>query len=68
MREFRSWEEMKRDNVGAAWIKNGEFCTDYRRMFTGEKPTRNDNKLPDWKRAGFNGCWSCNNMLSCTEK
>jgi len=60
MRETRTWEQMRRDNIGAAWItKDGNFCNEYKRTSTP------DVVEPEWKKTGFNGCWSCDRCIEC---
>jgi hypothetical protein len=71
MRETRSWEQMRRDNIGAAWIEpSGKFCTRYSRTSTsGEVNALLDEQraagLEEWQLVGFNGCWSCDRCIEC---
>ena len=67
MRETRSWEQMRRDNIGAAWInKDGNFCEEYKRTSTPEvMEMLSRENLPEWKKPGFNGCWSCDRCIEC---
>lgn len=67
MRENRTWQQMRRDNDGAAWIdRSGDFCYEYKRTSTPEvmEILAREN-VPEWKKTGFNGCWSCDNMINC---
>ena len=70
MREKRSWEQIKEDNTGAAWIVNGEFCLNYKRNSRNGDVNiflEQDRKagLLEWQLPGFNGCWSCVRMTDC---
>lgn len=61
---------MKRDNNGADWIKDGEFCSEYvRTSINGEVNVLLDKQraagLEEWQLAGFNGCWSCDQCNEC---
>ncbi len=71
MEERRTWEQMKQDNVGADWIDpNGEFCGQYVRISTSAEVNaildkRRSRGVKEWQSPGFNGCWSCDRVLSC---
>ena len=70
MVERRNWEQMKRDNVGAPWIVNGEFCGNYKRTSVNAAVNAlheqdREMGLKEWQMAGFNGCWSCDHNLAC---
>ena len=69
MKEHRSWEELKSDNLGAAWVVNGEFCPDYTRTSDAGVNTileqHRESGLLEWQISGFNGCWSCDHMQTC---
>jgi len=68
MTERRSWDQMKKDNDGADWIVNGEFCKNYRRAPVNKgadsilQKHRNELGLQEWQLTGFNGCWSCDKI------
>lgn len=69
MKEHRSWDQMKRDNTGAAWIVNGEFCHNYRRTSSSDVNAILEQHrkagLLEWQMPGFNGCWSCDCWADC---
>ena len=69
--EQRTWEQMRRDNDGAAWIEpSGVFCKRYSRtsisddvnMLLDEQRAAG---LEEWQLSGFNGCWSCDKCNEC---
>ena len=71
MIEKRTWEQIKRDNVGACWIDdNGEFCKDFVRDLSDPEIRKiiKEEDAPEWAKTGFNGCWSCKNMDSCERR
>lgn len=62
--ESRTWEQMRADNNGVAWIdENGDFCKKFSRDNQYLPPE--EKSLPGWKQTGFNGCWSCVHYLNC---
>lgn len=68
MKETRTWEQMRADNDGAAWIEDdGTFCSQYTRTSDVEEVRRilAGSACPEWAKPGFNGCWSCDNTLTC---
>ena len=70
MKELRNWEQMKRDNIGAAWIVNGEFCGNYIRTSQDGRVNEileryRETGLEEWQLCGFNGCWSCDHWFNC---
>ena len=70
MKEHRSWEQMKSDNDGAAWIIDGEFCPNYKRSLGSKEAndileSERMEGVEEWQLAGFNGCWSCDKILNC---
>ena len=69
MKEHRNWEQMKRDNEGAAWIVDGEFCRNFIRTSSDEVNAileqQRKTGLQEWQMPGFNGCWSCDHWHDC---
>lgn len=68
MQETRNWEQMRADNDGSAWInEDGEFCREYVRTPSDEDVENilSAYTVPEWAKPGFNGCWSCDRMVTC---
>lgn len=61
--EHKAWEEIRKNNPGAAWIdSHGNFCDGY---IHASSNTRTNESIPGWQMPGFNGCWSCIHCLEC---
>ena len=65
--DSRNWEQFKADNEGKAFIQDGEFCKDFERVYISadDKKILDAENVPEWKKTGFNGCWSCMRIFSC---
>lgn len=67
MIDSRSWEKFRADNESAAFIQDGEFCKEFIRDTSDPEVQKllDAEKVPEWKKTGFNGCWSCKKSFDC---
>lgn len=65
--DCRTWEQFKADNIGKAFIQDGEFCKDFERAGSNADVRKilDAEDVPEWKKTGFNGCWSCMKIFTC---